>query len=270
MRNVKVGFIGFGRMGGVIAERALRMKKFQKGVTCAYDPNAKTQAHLRMLGIRAEKCAADVVRRSQFIWLCVKPQIMSNVLLDVKAAGNLSGKCFVSIAAGVPLDRLEKELNRAAVIRVMPNTPSLLGSGMSGVSRGRMASVAQENWVKNILSSLGDVVSVDEKKMHAVTAVSGSGPAYIFYMAEMLIAAAKKLGLNDVLAARLVRETIFGAGRMLKETGVDAAELRRQVTSPGGTTAAALSEFERRGFKGIVESALKKAVKRSKELSRGR
>jgi pyrroline-5-carboxylate reductase len=268
MRKVKVGFIGFGRMGSVIADRALRMKQFRKSDVNAYAPSAKTQAALRKRGIRVEKSAANVVKKSRFVWLCVKPQKMADVLAEIKKAGAVSGKCFVSIAAGVPIARLEKALGRVAVVRVMPNTPSLLGAGMSGVSRGRFAGASDEKWVKTILSSLGDVVSVKEASMHAVTAVSGSGPAYVFYLAEMLSAAAKKLGLNEALAARLVRETIFGAGRMLKETGVDAYELRRQVTSPGGTTAAAIGEFEKRNLKTIVESALKKAVKRSKELSR--
>ncbi len=265
--GVKVGFIGFGRMGSVIAERALSTKKFKKNETHAYAPSAKTKGRIKRLGVKLEKSAADVVKKSRIVWLCVKPQKMAETLASFKGA-SVSGKCFVSIAAGLPLAFFEKQLKRAAVIRVMPNTPSLLGAGMSGVSRGRFAGAAQEKWVKNVLSSLGDVVSVPEKQMHAVTAVSGSGPAYIFNLAEALVLAAKKLGLNDALAARLVRETIFGAGRMLKETGIDAGELRKQVASPGGTTAAALKEFEKRGLNKIVADALKKAVKRSKELSR--
>jgi pyrroline-5-carboxylate reductase len=267
MRSVKVGFIGFGRMGGVIAERALQAKQFKASDACAYAPSGKTRSRIKKLGLRVEKSAADVVRKSKFVWLCVKPQKMGEALASFKNE-RISGKCFVSIAAGVPAARIEKELKGASVIRVMPNTPSLLGAGMSGISRGKNASRAQEKWVANVLSSLGEAAGVNEKLMHAVTAVSGSGPAYIFYMAEAMTAAAKKLGLKDDLAARLVRETIFGAGRMLKETTSDAGELRRQVTSPGGTTAAAIAEFDRRGFQKIVADALKKAVKRSKELSR--
>jgi pyrroline-5-carboxylate reductase len=212
--------------------------------------------------------SAEVVRSSSYIWLCVKPQKMSEAIASF-AGVSVTGKCFVSIAAGVPTEQIEKWLGLgASVIRVMPNTPSLLGAGMSALSRGKRARAPQATFVADILSSMGDCVLVPEKWMHAVTAVSGSGPAYIFYMAEAMVAAAQTLGLDKKTAERLVRQTIFGAGRMLKETGVDAAELRTQVTSPGGTTAAALSEFERQPFRRIVADALKKAVKRSKELSR--
>jgi pyrroline-5-carboxylate reductase len=268
MRNVNVGFIGFGRMGSLIAERALKTGRLNKKKTIAFAPSAATRKRIKRLGVVSAGSAAEVVRSSSYIWLCVKPQKMSEAIASF-AGVSVTGKCFVSIAAGVPTEQIEKWLGLgASVIRVMPNTPSLLGAGMSALSRGKRARAPQATFVADILSSMGDCVLVPEKWMHAVTAVSGSGPAYIFYMAEAMVAAAQTLGLDKKTAERLVRQTIFGAGRMLKETGVDAAELRTQVTSPGGTTAAALSEFERQPFRRIVADALKKAVKRSKELSR--
>jgi len=263
-----VGFIGFGRMGQVIARRALEQKRLRKNSVSAYAPSAKTRSVIRKLGVHLSADVADVVKRSYFVWLCVKPQRMNDVLAELKSVSR-ANKCFVSVAAGVPIERFEKALGpKAKVLRVMPNTPSLLGAGMAAISRGRYASKQDEATVKIILSSLGEVVSVPEKWMHAVTAVSGSGPAYVFTLAEAMVAAGKKLGLSDAVAERLVRQTVFGAGRMLRERMEPAAELRRQVTSPGGTTEAALKEFERRGFNKAVQAALERAVKRSKELSR--
>lgn len=264
---MKIGFIGFGRMGSVIAARGLKAGRFRRKDLIVYAPSVRTQKKIRALKIRLAKDAAEVAQVSRTIWLCVKPQKMNEALSTLRGS-RFSEKCFVSIAAGVTMEKLEKALGRVAVIRVMPNTPAVFGAGISAVSRGRYANAAHERQVRTILSSLGEVVSVKEKDMHAVTAVSGSGPAYVFNLAEALIAGAKKVGLNEKLATQLVRQTIFGAGQMLKASKVSAAELRHQVTSPGGTTAAALAEFERRGFQKMVAAALQKAVKRSKELSK--
>jgi pyrroline-5-carboxylate reductase len=269
MRNAKVGFVGFGRMGGLIAQRGLATGRFQRRNLIAFAPSTGTRRRIKQNGIRVAQSLNELLARSRFVWLCVKPQKMSEVLAMLRATGNVAGKSFISIAAGVETARIEKELGRnVSVLRVMPNTPSRFGAGMSAVSRGRFASTQDERTVTKVLAALGEVVKVSEKKMHAVTAISGSGPAYIFYMAEALTRAARQAGLDEKVAAKLVRQTIFGAGKMLRESADSAGELRKQVTSPGGTTEAALKEFARRDFEKIVSAGVQKAVKRSKELSR--
>jgi pyrroline-5-carboxylate reductase len=178
-------------------------------------------------------------------------------------------RCFVSIAAGIPIARLEKALGRGVpVLRVMPNTPALLRAGASAVSRGRSATAAHERAVKTILDAVGVSVSVPERLMDAVTALSGSGPAYAFYLTEAMTEAGQALGLTADLARTLARQTVYGAGLMLRARPDDAAELRRQVTSPGGTTAAAVAVFDREKLKKRIAAALKAAAKRSAELSR--
>lgn len=156
-----------------------------------------------------------------------------------------------------------------AVFRVMPNTPAMLLSGMSAVSRGRFGNSIQEKEIKKILSSVGEVAVVSEKWMDAVTAVSGSGPAYVFYLAEALIESAKKLGVDAKTAQLMARQTVFGAGQMLAKREESAEELRRKVTSPGGTTAAAMNVFEKKKFKEVVQQAVAAAARRSAELSKG-
>jgi pyrroline-5-carboxylate reductase len=267
---MKVGFIGFGRMGSVIAEGALRAGLIKRRDVIAYAPSPSTRRKIKKLGLALATDAAQVVRASEIVLLCVKPQKMADVFetLSTQTLGTRR-RCFVSVAAGVTIKKLQARVGRPnTVIRVMPNTPALLGAGMSVVASGRGVASRHQAWVKKVLSSVGDVVTAPETWMDAVTALSGSGPAYVFYLAEALVEGAVKTGLPKETARRLVRQTIFGAGRMLKETGTDAAVLRHQVTSPGGTTAAAIEQFEKRKMKPLVAAALSAATKRSKELGK--
>jgi pyrroline-5-carboxylate reductase len=175
----------------------------------------------------------------------------------------------ISIAAGVRTARIEKILGPVPVIRVMPNTPALLRAGALVYAVGRHAGARHEAMARKILSALGLVWKVPEDRMDAVTALSGSGPAYVFYLAECLAAAGGALGLAPGLAEALARQTVFGAGRMLAEMPEPAVELRRRVTSPGGTTEAALRVLIRAGVGGIFRKALTAARQRSKALSDG-
>ncbi len=260
----RVGFIGFGRMGRALAEGAISSGALNAKNVVTFDPNAKSS-----FSVRDE---AAVVSSCGTVFLCVKPQVMTAVLKEISERVPLARRqkvCFVSIAAGLPLKRLESGLGKKVpVLRVMPNTPALLKAGMSAISRGRSATVAQEKNVLRLLQSVGDAIAVPEKWMDAVTAVSGSGPAYVFYVAEAMTEAARALNIPAGLARRLVHQTIFGAGRMLAERPEDAAELRRQVTSPKGTTAAAIEELDRRRVKTIFQKAIQKAARRAAELAK--
>lgn len=268
---MKVGFIGFGRMGSALANGARAAKILSGKNIIAFDPDAKAQTAIKKSDVRSAKNLFDVLSGTSLIFLCVKPQQMKSVLseiAEVAPAAALKKICFVSIAAGVTISTLEKGLGgKTPVIRVMPNTPALLNAGVSAMSRGRFASAAHMNAVKKILMSVGKVVLVPESSMDAVTAVSGSGPAYAFYLAEAMISAGAKLGLSAAIARELTHQTIYGAGLMLGSRSESAEELRSQVTSPGGTTAAAIAYFDERAVKAAISAGVERAAARSKELS---
>ncbi|MCS7049839.1 MAG: pyrroline-5-carboxylate reductase, partial [Verrucomicrobiae bacterium] len=217
----------------------------------------------RELGIRvsADPTSADVVV------LAVKPQQMSEALAAWRP--KQTGKeLVISIAAGIPTSRIERELGgRPRVVRVMPNTPALVGAGASALCRGAYATEDDLACAEFIMRAVGIVVRVDESLMDAVTALSGSGPAYVFHLAEALMAAGEAQGLDAATARELTVQTIWGAARLLRESGRNAAELREQVTSPGGTTAAALAVFRERGLMEIYREAVAAATRRGRELA---
>lgn len=209
------------------------------------------------------------VAAADIVLLAVKPQYMAAVLQEI--GGLLNRRQLVlSIAAGKTTSFIEKFLPKnVPVVRVMPNTPALIGSGASGICRGRYATAAHLKTAEAILNTVGTVDVVREKDMDAVTALSGSGPAYVFYVAEAMKESAAALGLPAAVADRLVRQTIKGAGQLLSQSPDEPAVLRRKVTSPGGTTEAALQVMESAGLKKIFSKALQKARQRSLELSKG-
>jgi pyrroline-5-carboxylate reductase len=201
--------------------------------------------------------------------LTVKPQDMGALVEQIRdhvAPGNL----VVSLAAGIPTSFLESRLpDGVAVVRVMPNTPALVDQGMAAVSPGRSADAAHLEEAADLLRSCGRVVQVAEKHQDAVTAISGSGPAYIFYVVEAMIEAGVVLGLPRPTATELVVQTLFGAATMMRETGQHPTVLREQVTSPGGSTAAALRQLDDHKVRAAFISAMEAAAKRSHELANG-
>jgi pyrroline-5-carboxylate reductase len=202
--------------------------------------------------------------------LAVKPQIMDSVAAEIRGAAR-PGTLFVSIAAGVRLGRLERALGpEAHVVRVMPNTPALVGRGMSVVVGGQKASRRDVSRALTIFRAVGDAVAVrDETILDAVTGLSGSGPAFVYAFAEALIDGGRRVGLENELASRLVLRTLAGAAAMLTETGLSPAELRTMVTSPGGTTVAGLAHLDGQGFAQAVRGAVAAATSRARELAGG-
>ena len=199
--------------------------------------------------------------------IAVKPQDFETCIAELRAEVE-HDFLLVSLLAGVKSSRIENQVGgKARVIRVMPNTPILLGEGMSVIAKGKSGTDGDLAWVVNLLSNSGKTLVVEEELMDAVTAVSGSGPAYFYGFVESMIKAANKLGLSEQDSKLLVHQTLIGAGKMVQESGKDAATLRREVTSPNGTTAAALSSFESNGWEEIVYKAMKAGMDRSKELS---
>ena len=172
----------------------------------------------------------------------------------------------LSLAAGVTTGTYESRLGAVPVVRAMPNTPALVGEGVTGIAAGANARPEHLDLASQVLGAVGSVRIMDENLLDAVTAVSGTGPAYVFLLAEALTEAAVREGLPRDIAENFVHQTIRGAGHLLTSTGKTPAELRSQVTSPGGTTAAAMHVLEERGFRALVEDAVAAAAERSTEL----
>lgn len=206
------------------------------------------------------------VDSSDVVILAVKPQQLDSVLEEI--ANSFSNKhVVVSIAAGVSTERiLQKVKKDISLVRVMPNSPALIGRGISVVSPSELATEEAVDIAFKLFSGVGEVVLLEEKYQNEATALSGSGPAYFYLLVEALIDSGAKAGLSREVSSQLVTETIAGSAKMLKETGKQPASLREMVTSPGGTTAAALAVFEKVDFRGIVADAVKAAVKRAEEL----
>ena len=200
------------------------------------------------------------------VLLVVKPQDMADVLVEL-APGLRSGQLLVSLAAGIATEFVESRVPEGvAVVRVMPNTPALVDQGMAAISPGTHCTEDHLAEAEALMASVGRVVQVPEKQQDAVTAVSGSGPAYVFMVAEAMIEAGVHLGLPRPTAHELAVQTLFGAATMLRETGEHPAVLREQVTSPAGTTAAALRQLEVHGLRAAFLAALEAARDRSVEL----
>ncbi len=209
---------------------------------------------------------ATAAERADMLVVAVKPQDVDAALEDL-APHLRPGSVVVSLCAGVPAARFEARLPaETPVIRVMPNTPLLVGEGMSAVSAGRHANEKQVAAVRDLLSVVGRVVLVPEKAQDAVTALSGSGPAYFFYLVEAMIDAGVLVGLSRPIATELVVQTMLGSARMLTESGEHPALLREAVTSPAGTTASALHELDRHAVKAALARAIQAARDRSIQL----
>jgi pyrroline-5-carboxylate reductase len=233
----------------------------------AFDPNAaRRQALADLRDVEWATSPAAAVQGARVILLAVKPQVMPGVLAEI--APSAAGLLVVSIAAGITTASLVAGLPGARVVRTMPNTPLMAGRGTVALCPGRTAGEADLEIAESLFPG-STLLRVREELMDAVTAVSGSGPAYFFAFVEALSAAGVRQGFDAETAYRLAAATFVGAGALLDKSGVDAAELRRRVTSPGGTTAAALKVFADRNLPEIVAEAVEAATRRGKELSEG-
>jgi pyrroline-5-carboxylate reductase len=264
--NKCIGFIGAGVMGTAIIKSLLnaglsanQICVFEKDPTKAADIASNLGVNLKGISEHAESC--DV------LFLAVKPQDLGDLL--TKFNKSLKPKCLViSIAAGKTTAFIEEALGQNnPVIRVMPNTPAQIGKGVSAISAGKFAGAEDLALANQLMSASGIVVEVPENQQDAVTALSGSGPAYFFNFVEEMIKGGIALGLTEEVATKLVIGTISGSAAMLQESGLDAATLRKNVTSPNGTTAAALNVFSESNLSEIVGKAMKAARDRAQELA---
>lgn len=263
----KIGIIGAGAMGGAIARRIIKTGLFrpEEVVFCDVIPE-KADELARELRARFFAAASEVADAASIVLVAVKPQTMEECLEEIKETANQS-KLIISIAAGITTEFIESRLGDGVrVVRVMPNTPALVGAGVTAICAGKNASGNDLNEAENIFTALGKVYRFNESLIDAVTAVSGSGPAYLFLFAECLQQAAIEAGLPESVAPDLVAQTLFGASKLLIESSDTASGLRAKVTSPGGTTEAAVTVLTDRGFEHSIVAAVKGALERAREL----
>ncbi len=259
-----IGFIGGGNMAEAMI-KGMTTEGMKDIIVSEPSPERRREIEQRY-GVKTLQSNREIVSSCDIVILAIKPQIMDTVLDEISGLID-NTKTVVSIAAGVTLSYLQSRLKTDKLIRVMPNTPALIGEGMSVYSLCECFAGSELDIVKNILMSIGRVMALPERLMDAVTAVSGSGPAFIALFIEAMIEAGEGLGLSRNDAAELAVQTALGTARLL-DTGISTERLRQMVTSPGGTTAAGLKVFEEKGLKPLVRDALIAARNRAGELGK--
>jgi pyrroline-5-carboxylate reductase len=268
LSSASIAFVGAGNMGQALIA-GLRAHKVPAGRICVVEAKAEAvQAVRRRFGVAAASIE-DVARTADVLVLAVKPQDMAPVLATVREVirSRRAPPLVISIAAGLQVAALQRALGRAPVVRVVPNLPAKVGAGMSVLCAGRGVASAQRRLARAIFDCVGHTEELPERHFDAVTAVSGSGPAYVFLFLHLIGQAGARLGLPTAVAERLAVQTALGAVRLVQETQVPLETLIAQVASKRGTTEAALTVFASRKLARTVEDAVAAAARRSKELS---
>ncbi len=257
----RVGFIGVGRMGSALLTGFIEKGLIKPESVRIYDRDPHV---VRRMNLRAEYSAFEVVEKSEIIFICVKPKDMDDVLDEIRdIAGS---RLIVSIAAGIPIRRIEAKLREARVVRVMPNTPAMVGEMAAAYSMGRRALEEDAVLVGSLLNSVGVAYPVAEELLDAVTGLSGSGPAYAYYFIQALIEGGVREGLPDEIARNLAIQTVRGAAGMASASSRPLPELIDDVRSPGGTTAEGLKTLDERKVHESVAEAVQAAARRSRQL----
>ncbi|MBI4620742.1 MAG: pyrroline-5-carboxylate reductase [Desulfobacterales bacterium] len=263
----KIGFIGSGNMAEAIIKGVIRAGVVSpKNILSSDVSEDRRRLFSDSFNIITTSSNLELVFQAEIIVLAIKPQGIGFVLKEIVQAVDIS-KLVISIAAGVTLKHIEDSLKaNSRVVRVMPNTPALVGEGVTAISPGAKAAKEDLDIARNIFDAVGKTVVVEERYMDAVTGLSGSGPAYVFLIIDALIDAGVKVGLDRDTAKTLAVQTVFGSAKMVIETGETPAKLRDRVTSPGGTTIAGLHVMEAGRLRAVIIDAVEAATNRSKEL----
>jgi pyrroline-5-carboxylate reductase len=264
-----IAFIGGGNMAEALAGGIVRAGIVQADSIIVSDPVASRCEYLKnTYGFKTTPGNIQAALAGGTVFLAVKPQIMQEILEEISST-LCEGQLVISIAAGITISWLEEHLPGAPVIRSMPNTPALVEAGATVISPGSQVHADMTHWAVELFHSVGSCHVLPEKLMDAVTGLSGSGPAYIFRLAEALTEAGIAAGIPDEQSGELVRQTILGAARMMVETGETPTRLREMVTSPGGTTQAGLGVLDKADLDRIIKEAVMAATDRAKELGKG-
>lgn len=264
---MKITFIGGGNMGEAMLSAVLGKRLSQPQAISVSDISQSRRQHLEQkYAVTVMGDNRQAVKRGDVVVLAIKPQNLAEVTAELN--GQLkSAQLVLSIIAGARIDTLRRGLDHHCVVRAMPNTPAQIGQGISVWTATAEVTEQQKRWAGSILGAMGREIYVDDEKyIDMATAVSGSGPAYIFLFAESLIEAARHIGLPRDMAQELVVQTLLGSGHFLQKSGKEPLELRRMVTSPGGTTAEALARLEKGKFTELVKQAVIAAYNKAKRL----
>ncbi len=263
----KIAFIGAGNMATALIRGLLKAGAARPEDVIAADPHPEQLARLSSeFGIATAADNRAAAALADLVVLSVKPQVMQ-AALDAIAPAIDGSKLVISIAAGVPIAHIAEQLGQGTrIVRAMPNSPALVGAGATALAAGSHASDADLAMARALFDSVGITATVGEQMLDAVTGLSGSGPAYIFLIIEALADAGVKMGLPRQSALRLTVQTLLGSARMLQETGLHPAQLKDQVTSPGGTTSVGLHTLEAGGLRTTLINAVENATERSRQL----
>lgn len=260
----RLGIIGCGNMAQAIAGGAINRGVIDAKHIIASDPHEANRKVFEQWGCVAVQDNAEVVDDAEQVLLAVKPQVFAQVAPQL--AQCTESQVLISIMAGLSSQKIASLIGSPhRIVRVMPNTPAMVGEGMAGIALGETAQAGDDALANKLFAAVGKVVELDEPMIDAINAISGSGPAYLFYLAEAMERAAIDLGLGKN-ARQIVAQTLMGSGKLLAATGEDPAELRRKVTSPGGTTLAASTHLDAKQVHSSIIEAINAAFARAKEL----
>jgi len=265
MQRPTVAVLGAGSMGEIFASGLLRAGWEPSDLVLSVRRAERARDLHHLTGSAVTLDLAEAATGRDVLIVSVKPKDVPAALDAIRLVVT-SDQTVVSIAAGVPLETFEQELPGVPVVRAMPNTPAAVDQGMTAYTVGSMVDATHHERARMVLGAVGDTLELSEDLLDAVTAVSGTGPAYVFLLAESLIEAAIREGLPHHAAERLVHQTLRGSGELLATSDKSAFRLRGEVTSPGGTTAAAMHVLEDGGFRALVEDAVQAAAQRSRDL----
>jgi pyrroline-5-carboxylate reductase len=266
--NIRLGIIGGGIMGEAILSRLLTQNLYAANAVLVSEPQEQRRSFLaQSYQIQVTADNNQAIAASEVVLLAIKPQIFAAVVASLKEiVASQTKPLIISVLAGVPLERLETAFPGYPVIRAMPNTPATVGAAMTAIAQGKTVKPQQLEQAQQIFAAVGQVVEVPESLMDAVTGLSGSGPAYVAIMIEALTDGGVAAGLPRPIAAQLALQTVLGTAQLIGEAKLHPAQLKDQVTSPGGTTIAGVAQLEQAGFRSALIEAVKAAYRRSQEL----
>jgi pyrroline-5-carboxylate reductase len=276
MENNRIAIIGAGSMGGAILSGLIAAGTSADSITASTATSQSAKALAEKFSIAtfaldaSEFANADAAKDADILLIAVKPAKVLETLEQIKSSVK-DGSLVISVAAGVTTESMEQAIgSKASVIRAMPNTPSIVGHGVTGIAKGKSANDAQLVVAKELFETVGQVLIVEEDKINALSTISGSGPAYVFYFAEKLMTAAKELGFTDKEADQMVRATFLGSATLLAASSETPETLRAQVTSPNGTTMEATNTFDAYNIEGTIQMATRAALARAIELGKNK